>query len=499
MMLFLYAIFRRLAVGKLNRLGQLPFAAMVLALLLVGCQAHLPRSASGIIRSYGTTRITSPLRDNGEVDYVAALVNRCGHGVTNENNALVLIYEALGPERLCRPDRENRAPLLGVRFNAEAKSLGSYKGPGFDYEDALWSPWTAEEYPEAAAWLATNRWSLDKLVEASRRPRFCVPLTESERHGSVASLPWYAVGQSGGRALLVRANRAIGEQRWPDAWRDVLAVYHLAELFPQCNVLDEYTAWPVSRSAFFPTVELVRSGNTSLLRELVSDLRALKASPPLARVCDTRQRFLLLDAIQEVARDPSLFGVKHPFGPDPAMRPEDVAQIDWNVVMRMVNRHFDEVVAAMSKPTARQTRKAFASMRLKRTEIERNAKNILAPNKSKLAGEQLLAYGTHDRELGWALAEDVSVRREVLVLAASLRLYYLAHGSYPNSLAVLRSAFLPQIPIDRFSDSAFIYRPTQHGFVLYSVGMNGIDDSGGRQLKGVDDIVITIGDSLQKE
>jgi hypothetical protein len=50
---------------------------------------------------------------------------------------------------------------------------------------------------------------------------------------------------------------------------------------------------------------------------------------------------------------------------------------------------------------------------------------------------------------------------------------------YPESLVQLKAeGYLREIPLDPFSDKALIYRKTTDGFILYSVGLNLMDDGG---------------------
>ena len=52
-------------------------------------------------------------------------------------------------------------------------------------------------------------------------------------------------------------------------------------------------------------------------------------------------------------------------------------------------------------------------------------------------------------------------------------------GNLPESLEVLqKSEYLKQIPIDPYSDEPLVYKVTDDGFMLYSVGENFIDDGG---------------------
>jgi hypothetical protein len=65
-----------------------------------------------------------------------------------------------------------------------------------------------------------------------------------------------------------------------------------------------------------------------------------------------------------------------------------------------------------------------------------------------------------------------------LHLAFALAAYQREHGRYPATLDALAPKYLPQIPNDLFSGKALIYRPSEKGYLLYSVGVNGQDDGG---------------------
>lgn len=57
--------------------------------------------------------------------------------------------------------------------------------------------------------------------------------------------------------------------------------------------------------------------------------------------------------------------------------------------------------------------------------------------------------------------------------------HHKLHGVYPESLEVLGQAgLLNGLPIDPFSDAPLVYRKTEGGFTLYSVGLNFVDDGG---------------------
>src|SRR5437867_12997122 len=62
-----------------------------------------------------TTYVTGPLDKDGYIDYAAALNERLSRGVTPENNANVLLWQALGPQ----PDRRKMSreffELMGMK------------------------------------------------------------------------------------------------------------------------------------------------------------------------------------------------------------------------------------------------------------------------------------------------------------------------------------------------------------------------------------------------
>jgi hypothetical protein len=73
---------------------------------------------------------------------------------------------------------------------------------------------------------------------------------------------------------------------------------------------------------------------------------------------------------------------------------------------------------------------------------------------------------------------QANIRLAIARLAAALAVYRVAHGEYPNNLSQIVPDIVPELPIDLFSSKSFRYKPTSDGYLLYSVGENGIDDGG---------------------
>jgi len=80
------------------------------------------------------------------------------------------------------------------------------------------------------------------------------------------------------------------------------------------------------------------------------------------------------------------------------------------------------------------------------------------------------------REISWRLITD----RAALFTTVSILRYEKETGAYPESLEILvDGGYLSQVPADPFSGGALVYKKADDGFMLYSVGLNMIDDGGG--------------------
>ena len=95
----------------------------VLIVLLAPMSSILPaaeqdsnskRPRPKITISKETTYIIRPLREDGSVDYVAAINERCSKGVTPENNAAIPFWRAVGPKEIKKGIRKRYFELLGI-------------------------------------------------------------------------------------------------------------------------------------------------------------------------------------------------------------------------------------------------------------------------------------------------------------------------------------------------------------------------------------------------
>jgi hypothetical protein len=84
-------------------------------------------------------------------------------------------------------------------------------------------------------------------------------------------------------------------------------------------------------------------------------------------------------------------------------------------------------------------------------------------------------------EMCWRLKTHRTALRTVITILV----YEREKGRYPINLdELVSSGFLKELPMDPYSDKPLVYRKTETGFTLYSIGNNFVDDGG---KMGVDD------------
>lgn len=70
-------------------------------------------------------------------------------------------------------------------------------------------------------------------------------------------------------------------------------------------------------------------------------------------------------------------------------------------------------------------------------------------------------------------------RRGLLLLALACQVYYGEHNQYPAKLEDLTPMILKELPEDPYAKSgSYGYRRTGKGFIVYSIGPDGVDDGG---------------------
>ena len=321
------------------RLGRKKWLVLTIVVAVVAVAAKvatLVKFGPPVTISKETTYITEPLRPDGYPDYVATLNQRFSKGVTPENNSAVLFLKAVGP-KVIDINNEFRdkyyqkfdippLPETGDYFITSdeyqtahiARQMGQAKTPEGSSEEelierlqeqfhlALNQPWSKEEYPVWAKWLAANEKPLALIVEATGRPRRYDPLICEEDQSAICLLlPIVQHHRDVARALCARAMFQIHEGKDEEAWKDLLACHRLARLVGQGPFLVEaLVAISIDSMACAGDRALLDHGKLTAgqIEKMRDDLADLPAMPSIAENIDKYERLALLDVITAFAQ-----------------------------------------------------------------------------------------------------------------------------------------------------------------------------------------------------
>ena len=499
-----------------------------------------------IVVSKETTFITEPLGEDGLPNYEAYLLQQGSEGVTPENNAAVLIWQAMWPgeleqqhwllicnalgmekvpstkEALVAPYdetvRDKIAMELAERFTEQA-SKNAADGSKEDYFSETWQeqlieraaydlvgeagerPWTSEQIPALAQWVEQNQKPLDMLVEASKRPRYYSPspnMLDGSKDMLLASpLPSVQMIRGTARALPVRAMWHLGEGRTAEAWQDLLACHRIARLTSEnFSLVGQLVALAIDGVTCNVTVPFLHHANldAEAARQVLADLQGLGPASHCAQTMGQGERLQFLDTVLYITTDDHGPGdLANHLGIPTELEFVCRARVDWNEVLRKGNAWFDELVAAAKLPTLEERRAAFDRTDQKLARMSSQVKNPSAwvgsvlngKRRTEMAKDLLISYMLPATSASLNAEDRTNTQLEITRLAAALAVYRAEQRAYPEELADLVPGVLLKLPVDLYSGQSFLYeRKDDGGYLLYSVFENGIDDGGDSIMNG---------------
>lgn len=455
-----------------------------------------------------TTFFKGPLDKFGYVDYAAALNDHLRNGVTPEDNASVFLWKAIGPRlggstplpRLFEWLKMPQPPVKGDYFiglrtfvseNLKINNIDESEKIEKQLQVAVRRPWTAKDFPHLADWLKANERPLAVVHEATRRTGYYSPIVFSSEKQRLSLISHFLPGVQSCRkiseALACRAMLAVRD-RPDEAWRDLIVCHRLGRLVGRGSSIIEYLVGKAVDDAA-ARADLAYLERPKLTRkQLESCLNDLQELQPfdISRQLDTFERCTALEAAMQIDLEgfEALDKMKAPAG---AYRM--FAEMDWDPILRDVNKWYDRLVAALREKdrTTREKKldeiesdlaklaKAFADA--KRANEPADGKRLAKSREHALIGNLVPVLIGAFRGVQKSLDEH-SQRHDLLLVAFALSLYHHEHGRYPKELSNLTPRYLQRIPVDRYSGKALFYRPAEAGYRLYSVGINGRDDDG---------------------
>lgn len=477
--------------------------------------------------SKDTTAIDGPRTEDGFVDYLAAL-NRLGtEGVTPENNAAVLLVEAIGPQSAPQEHRSQffqqigvtPPPIQGEYFISlkdfalkaavppqqgdvdlsdwlrqdqarEEKNSQRFKDASDQLATVLQELWSMEECPTLAQWLSANETPLQLAQEAANRSEFYLPLMSKEM-GVVEASSGDAIYQLPeiARALTARAMLRLKQERFEEAWRDILAVHRWSRLVGRRPFLvDILGAVRLNDMAAQANIALAYygDGNAEQIEQMLEDLQRLPTLPDVAEKVGVGSRFEYLDAVVYVARrvDQEMLeeSKSNPWG-FLMTRADRHALIDWNAIMRSGNRWHNLLEEAARQPTYQTQLAALREVEVAwKQHVGEEPDGAFESFIALAASPRNAVTKTLDRRLAslfFPSCESAIVARHraqawfrMTQIALTLAAHRADHGEYPNQLDELAPTSREHSRNDPFTDEPLRYQRAEEGYLLWSVGPN---------------------------
>jgi hypothetical protein len=341
------------------------------------------------------------------------------------------------------------------------------------------------------------------VVEATRRTHYFSPLvpgkSEKGPSGLISALmPGVQECRAFANALTARAMLKAREGAKEEAWQDLLACHRLSRLLGhRSSLIEGLVGMAIDGVACRADVAFLEQTkpNAKQIEGYLRDLQNLPALAAVADVMDLGERYYWLDCVMLIDR----YGIEmleglsaggksepNPLGELPLMG------IDWDPALQNGNQWFTRMAAAMSEKDLNSRRKKLQeidgevkALKTKLQEPTEKLKTLFGGAKAR--GEffgnvmiVLLAPAVlkvHDA------GERTRQIHDNFMFAFALESWQRDHGHYPKKLDDLTPKHMKRIPIDRFTGKDLIYRPSEKGYLLYSVGRNGKDEGG----RGLDD------------
>lgn len=499
------------------------FIRAVLLVLLFG---SVPLSGMADDRAKSADPIAVLDKDQ---DLEKLLNTRLKQGIKPEENANVLLMQAIGPDLGLGLESSFpgshfgwlEMPVLPLKGNYFIKLRSRLKNPNSAAEISRLSvplikagmkTWKREEFPQLAEWIEANEKPLTMIVEGTRRPKYFDPVVVDYRPERSHTLMGATYSHNNllrdevARMLLARSMLRLGEGKTDAAWEDLLAFRRLAR-FVALGGRPGDCRFALSIDRISERAEmrfLEHDGVTS--QQISRCLNDLQSLPPWEKGLELEEfsePVIQLDFVRSIRRgevellDQLL--VKN--GKLTADEKKRLGGLFWNQIEKSVTAWHErrmKIVKIADRETRQQAHaeyiKELAALSKLAPEAislrQITAENLAGLSPSRAVANWLVRYlSMTSYALEYVMIKQSMAQRDRnLRIAFALAAFRKDQQRYPEKLAELVPKYLNQIPLDAFNGEELVYRSKAEGCEFYSVGINGVDDHGQK-----DDQVIRLG------
>ncbi len=464
-----------------------------------------------IIISPETTHLVAPLSPNGQPDYVQAVADLYSAGVTPDNNAALVLLpmldngfgpayaQALGTTytELKLANTDDLKTAWCRRLQLSQLDLTDEQKDQYEQMESTITqrPWRTEEFPAAGDWFETHRPAFDILRQASTQSRYYVPhflagIPETGvipqpfiRTHSVVSryLPAFpdrvslfdtnhdhtCLTMAYKDALIARINLSLGVNRFEDACADLSTMLRLGRLYQQSDRMITNISGHSLESAGYRLLATFTQAPLSATQATALETLIQTLPPALANPVHLQQtqRWEMLELVCNLAN-------RHATEArwDQPWALACYKPVNYNHILRVTNQYYDAIALADQLPTFVQRRDR---MRALETQFQSQYLDHTIPTFN-----DYLLRGTLDATTYRTLAMPLNTlaRQRMALIALQLHRYQLDKGKYPDQLDALKLS--AETRTDPFNNQPLIYRPQPGGYLLYSVGWDGLDNGG---------------------
>lgn len=393
------------------------------------------------------------------------------------------------------PDEENaalryEAALSTVDVNDRPESVSDVT---FLLRQLSQEPWRTEDHPEVSAWLDSYATLIGELLEIGQKQECRWPLAAD--FGEDSPVPYQQLAFAA-QLFLLAGNRDLGEDRIKEGLeKSFWLLRHANHLFQQTHNTDFRIGFRREELALQMIRYILVRGKASAV-----DLQAIARRLPetgstwnqdIARLLrfDEVRFAQVIAPVYEINEQGKIrfSACAFPFLPKdkPPQKPGALSGKLWKLYCHMNMPLDPDGVWAMARQESARVARLLESDPL--LPVPENdlfegrsavdfATNVLANMTRFMARSLTFGISTY-ANFGRSYAENLTHRRGTW-LVLGLRRYRDEHGSWPESVDQISE----YVPADAFLDStgggSFVYARMGDDFMLYSIGMNRIDDGG---------------------
>jgi len=479
--------------------------------------SHAQTTQIGPILSIEETDVSS------QPDFISSLNEQLSNGVDPQSNAEAALRQILGPNGISPEVRDRYYQMLGIpmptgdgdyfqSFAEFAGKLRSLSSAIPDLDSVIDQPWSESQYPQIALWLEKNRQHLDDAVAATELSKMYVPLIYDEhvKQGQMALsvlLPALQQHRELSEALRCRAMLSLGQGNAQQAWKDLQACHRLARHVSHGGtLLEAHLGLSIEANVCKADRMIAANGHLTAeeARAMAHEIGQLNPLPNPAWHISHSQRNVFLNSalamsraqgaklqsfVNELDKDKEIEGLERLL----------IASVDWEEVLRIGNKFYDEFEEAADAPTPQERREKAHELEanIQQRAMETNIMVLLAGSKKQRAqalSAKLLYHLMPAISKELALSDSAVAERDLSRLDLLLVAYRAEHGQYPKSIQALVPNYLDHLPIDPLSNKPYVYQ--LHGSTgrLYSIGANERDDGGITKMErlSADDLVVEL-------